>query len=94
MVNATVIGEELWKHLGASLTCRYQTRFDYVSFLVSGEVPAYWIMDAQVNYRFAKAGLVAKLGGTNVLNRGYYSLLGGPLIGGMYYLSLTWEPFR
>lgn len=91
MVNATITGEKLWKNLGASVTGRYQTAFDYVSFLVSGTVPALWTLDAQVNYVFANQGITAKLGGTNFLNRGYSSLLGGPRIGGFYYLSLTWE---
>ena len=77
--------------MGASVTYRYQNKYDYVSFLVSGEVPAYWSMDAQVNYNFEKTGVTAKLGGTNFLNKAYHSMLGGPSIGGLYYLSLTWD---
>lgn len=91
IVNGTVITENLWKNLGASVTYRYQNKYDYVSFLVSGEVPAYWSMDAQVNYNFKKPGVTAKLGGTNFLNKMYYSMLGGPSIGALYYLSLTWN---
>ncbi|MFV8343704.1 TonB-dependent receptor [Flavobacterium sp. XS2P39] len=91
IVNGTVITENLWKNLGASVTYRYQNKYDYVSFLVSGEVPAYWSMDAQVNYNFKKTAVTAKLGGTNFLNKTYYSILGGPSIGGLYYLSLTWN---
>ncbi|MFV5698140.1 TonB-dependent receptor [Flavobacterium sp. ZT3R17] len=91
IVNGTVITENLWKDLGASVTYRYQNKYDYVSFLVSGEVPAYWSMDAQVNYNFKKSGVIAKLGGTNFLNKTYYSMLGGPSIGALYYLSLTWN---
>jgi hypothetical protein len=44
------------------------------------------------NVSFAR--LTAKLGGTNLLNRGFVSLLGGPTVGGLYYLSFTWEPRR
>ncbi|MEN2415812.1 TonB-dependent receptor [Flavobacterium mesophilum] len=89
-VNGTLIAQNIWKNLGASVTARYQNNFDYVSFLVSGTVPAYWSMDAQVNYTFKK-GISAKLGGTNILNKPYTSILGGPSIGGLYYLSLVWE---
>jgi outer membrane receptor protein involved in Fe transport len=89
-VNGTLIAQNIWKNLGASITARYQNNFDYVSFLVSGTVPAYWSMDAQVNYRFKK-GISTKLGGTNILNKSYTSILGGPSIGGLYYLSLVWE---
>ena len=89
-VNGTLMAQNIWKNLGASVTARYQNNFDYVSFLVSGTVPAYWTMDAQVNYAFKK-GISAKLGGTNILNKSYTSILGGPSIGGLYYLSLVWE---
>lgn len=91
MVNGTVVAENLWRNLGTSVTYRQQSPYDYVSFLVSGEVPSYWAMDAQINYDFKKAGVVAKLGGINFLNKPYYSLLGGPQIGAFYYLSLSWN---
>lgn len=90
-VNGTLMAQNIWKNLGASVTVRYQNNFDYVSFLVSGTVPAYWTMDAQINYYFKKSGITTKLGGTNVLNKSYTSILGGPSIGGLYYLSLVWE---
>ncbi|MDR6763012.1 iron complex outermembrane receptor protein [Flavobacterium sp. 2755] len=90
-VNGTLLAQNIWKNLSASATARYQNNFDYVSFLVSGTVPAYWSMDAQVNYNFKKTGLTTKLGGTNILNKPYTSILGGPSIGGLYYLSLVWE---
>ncbi|KQB40870.1 TonB-dependent receptor plug domain-containing protein [Flavobacterium aquidurense] len=90
-INGTLIATNIWKNLGASATARYQNNFDYVSFLVSGTVPAYWSMDAQVNYNFEKAGITTKIGGTNILNKPYNSILGGPAIGGLYYLSLVWE---
>ncbi len=89
-VNGTLIANNIWRNLGASVTGRYQNNFDYVSFLVSGTVPAYWSMDAQMNYNFNK-GISAKLGATNLLNKPYTSILGGPSIGGLYYLSLVWE---
>ena len=89
-INGTLMANNIWQNLGASVTARYQNNFDYVSFLVSGNVPAYWSMDAQVNYNFKK-GITAKLGGTNILNKPYTSILGGPSIGGLYYLSLVWE---
>jgi len=89
-INGTLIANNIWQNLGASVTARYQNDFDYVSFLVSGNVPAYWSMDAQINYNF-KEGITAKLGGTNILNKPYTSILGGPSIGRLYYLSLVWE---
>jgi iron complex outermembrane receptor protein len=89
--NATVIASNIWKKLGASITGRYQTKYDYVSFLVSGVVPSYWTLDAQINYTFERPGILAKLGATNLLNKSYYTMLGGANVGAMYYLSLTWD---
>lgn len=89
--NGTIVGKDVWRKMGASITGRYQTKYNYVSFLVSGEVPSYWSLDAQVNYTFVKPGIVVKLGATNLLNRYYSTMLGGPSVGGLYYLSLTWE---
>jgi iron complex outermembrane receptor protein len=91
IANGTVVAENIWKNLGTSVTYHQQSKYDYVSFLVSGEVPAYWTMDAQINYNFEKSGVIAKIGATNLLNKSYYSILGGPQIGAFYYISLTWN---
>ena len=90
ITNVTLIGEKLWNNFGASITGRYQNAFTYVSFLVNGEVPAYWTMDAQVNYTIARTSILLKIGATNLLNKAYYSILGGSSIGGMYFLSVTY----
>lgn len=91
MLNGTLYGQHLWRTLSASITGRWQSRFDYVSFLVNGPVPAFWTLDAQCSYFFQKRLLSVKVGGSNVLNRGYRNLLGGPAIGGLYYVSLWWS---
>ncbi len=90
ILNGTIVTENIWKKFGAGITGRYQTKYDYISFLVSGKVPSYWSMDAQINYKFEKQGLTAKLGAANLLNKAYYNMLGGSSVGGFYYLSLTW----
>lgn len=91
MINGTIMTENIWKNLGASITGRYQTKYDYVSFLVSGTVLEYWTLDAMINYSFKKPGIIVKAGATNLLNKPYYSILGGSSVGGMYYLSLTYN---
>lgn len=91
IVNGTVGAKRIWKQLGASITARYQSSYQYVSFLVSGEVPAYWSMDAQVNYQLRNPHITLKLGATNLLNRYYNNMLGGPSVGGFYYFSALWD---
>lgn len=90
MLNSTIIVDHVYKNLGFSLTGRYQNKFNYVSFLVSGTVPSYLVFDASVNYNFEKAGFFLKAGATNLLNKTYYSILGGAKTGGLYYISLTY----
>ena len=91
IVNSTVVGDKLWHTLNASVTVRWQSSFKYLSFLVNGTVPEYWTMDAQIGYVFSKQKLGFKLGATNLLNRYYYSMLGGAHIGGFYYTTLVYN---
>ena len=44
----------------------------------------------QLNYTFAKPGCKLRAGGSNLLNHYYYSILGGPQIGGLYYLTVSY----
>ena len=90
MLNGTILAENIWKQFGASITYRYQTAYTYVSFLVNGIVPEYATMDAQLNYTIPKFNIVAKIGAANIFNKPYCSMLGGPSVGGLYYLSSTY----
>lgn len=88
--NLSFGGEHVIKNLGFTVTYKRQSSFYWRSFLVNGEVEAYGTVDAQVNYNFLKEKLMVKMGATNLLNRYYYSFLGGPAIGGLYYTTLTY----
>ena len=92
MVNLSVSKEKICKHTGAGITWRWQSGYYWQSFLVNGNVSAYSTLDAQVNYTFEKTGCKVKVGGTNLLNKYYYSFLGGPSIGGMYYVTFSYIP--
>lgn len=91
MMNGIFSAQNIWRSFGAGITFGYQSQFNYVSFLVSGDVPAFWTIDAQINYTIKKPNIFLKLGGTNILNHSYYSILGGPCIGAFYYLNLTYS---
>lgn len=89
-LNSTLLLENIWKKLGASIAGKYQSNYNYVSFLVSGNVPSYCAFDAAVFYTFEmKQSITTKLGATNLTNHAYRSILGGPTIQGFYYLSVT-----
>ena len=90
MINISASKNEIFKHAAAGITWRWQSSYYWQSFLVNGTTPAYATLDAQVTYTFASSFKV-KAGATNLLNKYYYSFLGGPSIGGMYYLTFTLE---
>ncbi len=91
ITNISISNPQVYKNLGAAITYRWQSSYYWRSFLVNGEVPAYHTVDMQVNYTFLKPQLNVKLGAANLLNQYYYSFLGGPYIGGFYYLALTFS---
>jgi outer membrane receptor protein involved in Fe transport len=55
----------------------------------TGPIKSYDVVDAQVNYKFLDEKLVFKLGASNILDKKHYQLYGGPLIGRLYYFSIT-----
>ena len=54
-------------------------------------LPSWNTVDAQVSYRLPALKTVAKLGATNLLNQYYAQGYGLARIGGLYYLSLTFD---
>ncbi|OUJ71679.1 TonB-dependent receptor [Hymenobacter crusticola] len=88
--NLSLGNEKAYKNFGFGLNYRWQARYYSQTFLVNGYVPAYSNLDAQLSYALTTPSLRFKLGATNLLNQYYYSFLGGPSIGGLYYLAVTW----
>ncbi|MES2430253.1 MAG: TonB-dependent receptor [Bacteroidota bacterium] len=94
IINILVANENIYKALGAGITYKWQSSYYSQTFLVTGTVPAYGSLDVQVNYQIKNPQINIKLGATNVLNRYYYSFLGGPSIGGGYYTTITYYIFK
>jgi iron complex outermembrane receptor protein len=55
---------------------------------VNGNVSAYASLDAHLFHPLWKDKVIVKLGATNLFNNYYRSILGGPSVGGQYYLAL------
>lgn len=88
--NVSVSKKELFKNADASIAYRWQSGYYSQTFLVNGQVPAYSSLDAQVTYRVPAIQSMVRLGANNLLNHYYVSFLGGPSIGGMYYVSVAY----
>lgn len=57
----------------------------------TGFVPTYDLVDAQINYFIPKRHLTFKLGASNLLNNLQFQTYGGPRIGRMAYMTITYD---
>jgi outer membrane receptor protein involved in Fe transport len=93
-VNVSFANRKVTDNFGFNVTMRYQTEFEWQSSFVApafGMVPAYTTVDAQVSFKLSSIKSMLKVGGSNLLNNYYIQSLGGPNIGAIYYVSLTFD---
>lgn len=93
-VNVQFGNRKLTENFGFNLSWRWQNAFEWQSSFTipaNGEVPSFSTLDAQVSYKVPSIKSVIKLGGSNVLNEKYIQSLGGPNIGALYYVSITFD---
>jgi outer membrane receptor protein involved in Fe transport len=92
--NLTLGHRNIAPNIGFNLAWHWQESFDWVgSFnaLIPGRVPAYHLLDAQVNYRMPSIKTVLKLGASNLTNQYVVQSYGSPAVGGLYYVSLVFD---
>lgn len=84
---------------GFGLTYRHQTEMVWQSSLASTTVnierlaviPAYSTFDAQISKKIPSMKSIIKLGGTNIGSKLHTTGWGNPYVGGLYYLSITFD---
>lgn len=81
------------KVYGFNVTYRWQEKTQTQNTFISGPLPAFGTFDAQVSMKLPKIRSILKIGGTNVLNKYFVNELGGPSIGGLYYVSFGYNVF-
>jgi len=90
ITNTSAGNENIYKNFGGRITYKWQSSYLWQSFIVNGILPANSTVDVQLSYKFEKPGISLKAGATNITNHYYYSILGGPQIGGLYYTTVTY----
>ena len=80
---------ELFKNFGFNTSWRWSDNFFWEASFGDGEVPAYSVLDAQINYRIPSLKTTLKVGATNLLQDEYFTAFGTGFIGSMYYASIT-----
>lgn len=88
-----VSNRKLTKNIGFNINYRYQDEFLWQSDFGEAMIGEYGVMDAQVSYKITSIKTTAKLGGTNLFGGDFRTNFGGPFVGQMYYLSLTFDEF-
>ncbi|WP_296378575.1 TonB-dependent receptor [Winogradskyella sp.] len=80
---------EVIKNLGFNVAWRWSDNYFWEASFGDGEVPAFNVLDAQINYRIPSFKSTFKLGATNLLQDEYFTAFGTGFIGSQYYLSWT-----
>ncbi len=90
-MNLGVGNRKVTDRVGFNVNYRWQDSFYWGASFARGEVPAFGTFDAQVSYKLKGIKSVVKVGGSNLLNTRYVMNYGGPTLGGIYYVSLTFD---
>ncbi len=86
--NISLGNREVIDNIGFNIVWKWQDAFLWESPLVTGLVPAYNTIDAQITFTIPKLRSSIKIGGANLLNKRFYQYAGGPTIGGLYYATI------
>ena len=89
--NLGLEGKRVWKGLGFNSNFRWSDTYLWQSPFGDGQIPAYFTLDAQLNYEFKEYYTTISVGGSNLLNDPYRTAYGSPLIGRMFYASLIFD---
>lgn len=89
--NVSLANTNLYKDLGFSLNWRYTESFRWDASFADGVVPTFHLVDLQFSYKLTKIKSMLKIGASNMLNNRHIEAFGGPMVGGMYYVSFVFD---
>jgi outer membrane receptor protein involved in Fe transport len=79
------------KIIGFNLIWRWQDELFYESDFAQGQLQAFHVVDASVNFRVPKTKSLVKVGANNLLNSYYRTAIANPSVGGLYYVSFAYN---
>lgn len=85
--NIGVRNDNVCKNIGFNIVMRWQDNNYYEGTFVSGTLPYFASVDAQVTYKPKGTKSTFRVGGTNLGNNYYRTGYGSPAVGGLYYMS-------
>ncbi|OWY23547.1 TonB-dependent receptor [Sphingobacteriales bacterium UPWRP_1] len=90
-VNLGLQGTDVWKNLGFAFNVKWTDNVYWESPFGNGNLPDYWLADAQLSYRFPKYYSAVRIGGANLLNQKIQQAYGSPVIGTTFYVGYSFE---
>jgi outer membrane receptor protein involved in Fe transport len=91
--NLTLTGRDLVGKLGLALNYRWNDSYLFEYSFANGIIPENHCLDAQVSWHLARYKSIVKVGGTNLLGVNRVQVFGGPVIGPMVYVQVTYDGF-
>lgn len=91
--NLGLRNENVIKGIGFNVIAKWQDNSIYEGTFVSGTLPYFTTVDAQISYRPAGTKSLFRIGGTNLGNNYYRTGFGSPYVGGLYYVSYGYNLF-
>ena len=80
------------RRLGFNVSYRWQDAFKWQSSFGQADIPAFGVVDGQISYLFREVNTTLKIGGSNLFGADYRTNIGGPFIGPIYYIGMTYNP--
>ncbi len=90
-LNVSFSNRKVTDKFGFNVAYRWQNEFRWEASFGSGDVPAIGMVDAQVSYKLDGMRSTLKIGGSDLFNTRYVLSYGGPTMGAIYYVSLTFD---
>ncbi len=88
-VKASFGKTDLFENFGFNVSWRWSDNYFWEASFGDGEVPAFHVLDAQINLRVPSLKSTFKAGATNLLQDEYFTAFGTGFIGSQYYVSWT-----
>ena len=91
--NIGLRNENVYHNVGFNVVAKWQDNNYYEGTFVSGTLPYFTWVDAQITYHPPKTKNTWRVGGSNLGNNYYRTGMGSPAVGGVYYVSFGYNLF-
>jgi outer membrane receptor protein involved in Fe transport len=91
--NIGLRNDNVCHNIGFNMVVKWQDNSYYEGTFVTGTLPYFAWVDAQISYRPTGTKSTFRAGGTNLGNNYYRTGFGSPYVGGLYYISYGYNIF-